>query len=65
MKVKLLKTGEIFEANDSYGFRLIEQGKAVKYVEPPAPPKPEKVKKAEPKVEPETKVRTTKSRKGE
>ncbi|MDD3881895.1 MAG: hypothetical protein PHI27_06550 [Eubacteriales bacterium] len=29
MKVKLLKTGETVTVNDSYGARLIEQGKAV------------------------------------
>lgn len=29
MKVKLLKTGEVAEYNDSYGARLIEQGQAV------------------------------------
>lgn len=29
MKVKFVKTGEVAEFNDSYGARLIEQGRAV------------------------------------
>ncbi|MBR6570362.1 MAG: hypothetical protein IKK75_07910 [Clostridia bacterium] len=29
MKVKLIKTGEIREVNDSYGLRLLTQGQAV------------------------------------
>ena len=29
MKVKLLKTGEIAEVEDSWGERLLEQGKAI------------------------------------
>lgn len=29
MKVKIVKTGEVKTVNDSYGLRLIEQGKAV------------------------------------
>lgn len=29
MKVKYIKTGAVAEVNDSYGARLIEQGKAV------------------------------------
>lgn len=29
MKVKVLKTGEIIDANESYAMRLMEQGKAV------------------------------------
>ena len=36
MKVKLIKTGEVVEVNDSYGERLIEQGKAVLVEEAPA-----------------------------
>jgi hypothetical protein len=29
MKVKILKTGEIKEVNDSFGARLVEQGQAI------------------------------------
>lgn len=29
MKVKLIKTGEIREVNDSYGLRMLTQGQAV------------------------------------
>lgn len=29
MNVKIIKTGETAKVNDSYGMRLIEQGKAV------------------------------------
>lgn len=29
MKVKIIKTGKTEEVNDSYGARLVEQGKAV------------------------------------
>ena len=73
MKVRLLKTGEILEANDSYGARLIEQGKARIYVEPPVAPKPEKVKAEPKKLEPkkeelkkeEPEAKKNKSRKGE
>lgn len=44
MTVKILKTGEAKEFNDSYGMRLIEQGKAVA-VQPA--PKKTAVKKGE------------------
>lgn len=56
MKVKILKTGEILAVNDSYGARLIEQGKAI--IDNTPAPKPVKAAK---KAEPET----TKTRKGE
>lgn len=59
MKVKLLNTGEIIEVNESYGARLIEQGKAV--IDKTPAPKP--VAK---KIEPATKKpEITKARKGE
>lgn len=29
MKIKDIKTGEVLTVNDSYGVRMIEQGKAV------------------------------------
>ena len=29
MKVKIIKTGEVKNVNDSYALRMIEQGKAV------------------------------------
>lgn len=48
MKVVLLETGAVETFNDSYGLRLIEQGKAV-----PAPEKKPAAKKAEPEKEPE------------
>lgn len=58
MKVKLLKTGDICEVNDSYGTRLIEQGQAV--IDNTPAPKPVK------KIEPATKKpEITKARKGE
>lgn len=39
MRIRMIVTGEIIEAEDSWGERLIEQGKAV-----PAAPKPAKPK---------------------
>ena len=42
MKVRLLTTGEIAECNDSYGARLIEQGKAVFCKEEPIKETPAK-----------------------
>lgn len=41
MKVKYIKSGECKTVNDSYGARLIEQGKAV-YAGDAAKPKPVK-----------------------
>ena len=38
MKVTELKTGKLLDVNDSYGARLVEQGKAV-----PTPPVAEEV----------------------
>lgn len=35
MKVLIIKTDELAEVNESYGARLIEQGKAVPYKEAP------------------------------
>lgn len=46
MKVLILKGGEELEVNDSYGARLIEQGKAV-VIPPKAEKKPEKAEPAE------------------
>lgn len=42
MKVKLTETGRVQEVNDSYGMRLVEQGKAiaVKTAEQPKKEKP-------------------------
>lgn len=51
MKVKILKTGEELEVNESFGARLIEQGQAVvakktaKAVQQTAPAEEEKGKK--------------------
>ena len=62
MKVKLVKTGETTEYNDSYGLRLIEQGKAVPAASEPFPMNPPE---AAPEGEPEEpKTETKKSRKG-
>ena len=58
MKIKILETGEIFDVNDSYGCRLIEQGKAVIEIKPA----PKAVKAAPKKEEPEKEI---KARKGE
>lgn len=35
MKVREVRTGKVLEVNDSYGARLIEQGKAVLVPSPP------------------------------
>lgn len=48
MKVKILGTGVVVEHNDSYGMRLIEQGKAVIA---PQPDEAESCKPAEPVVD--------------
>ena len=48
MKVKIIKTGETAEYNDSYAARLIEQGKAIEApaeVKKPAAAKPAAEKK--------------------
>ena len=50
MKVLILKNSETAEVNDSYGARLIEQGKAVA-IPAGAEGKPEPAAKAEPKAE--------------
>ena len=44
MKVKLIKENTIIEVNDSYGLRLITQGKAVAAMNAPAKAKTEKNK---------------------
>lgn len=36
MKVKLIKTGEVREVNDSYGLRMLTQGQAVLAKDTPA-----------------------------
>lgn len=36
MTVKMIKTGEVCEVNDSYGLRMITQGQAVLVKEAPA-----------------------------
>ena len=36
MKVKLLRSGEVAEFHDTYGARLIEQGRAVAVMDEPA-----------------------------
>ena len=43
MKVKMIADGAVAEVNDSYGARLIEQGKAV--IPPKAKEKPTKAEK--------------------
>ena len=55
MKVTLLKTGEAAEFNDSYCERLIEQGKAVLFKEPPImePPVITEPEEPEPEEKPE------------
>ena len=71
MKVLMLKTGEKAEYNDSYGTRLIEQGKAVLCKEEPAgeplmaEPIPEEDTEWQKKQETETKFKGGRSRKGE
>jgi hypothetical protein len=50
MKVIMIATGEIAEVNESYGARLIEQGKAVMAPAKKEAPKPQL--KAEEKAEP-------------
>ena len=52
MKVLLLKEKETFECNESYGARLIEQGKAILLPPEEAKPAPAQ-KKAEPQPEAE------------
>ena len=42
MKITMTKTGETLEVNDSYGARLIEQGRAVMSREPKEQEKPAK-----------------------
>ena len=42
MKITMTKTGETLEVNDSYGARLIEQGRAVLSREPKEKEKPAK-----------------------
>lgn len=44
MKVKLIKDKTIIEVNDSYGLRLITQGKAVAVIDAPVKAKTEKSK---------------------
>lgn len=39
MKVKIIKTGETMNVNDSYGLRLITQGHAVPVKSSPSPKK--------------------------
>lgn len=44
MKVRIVKTGEIKSANNSYALRMIEQGKAVAVLEGKKPAKKENPK---------------------
>lgn len=48
MKVYIIKKDDIIDVNDSYAARLIEQGKAIPYIEKA---KPEKVKATKPVAE--------------
>lgn len=47
MKVKILKTGETKEVNESYGARLVEQGQAIVVATTPAKTTPKKTGKGE------------------
>ena len=64
MKVLLLRENETFECNESYGARLIEQGKAI--LLPPEEEKPVPApKKAEPAEEKSEKNKGKKTGKGD
>jgi len=63
MKVKILTTGKIENVNDSYGARLIEQGKAILTVETKEEPKVETAKKVA--EAPVKEYKTKRSQKGE
>ena len=47
MKVKMVKTAEIKTASNSYGLRLVEQGKAVPVHEAPKKPAKKDAAKAD------------------
>jgi len=65
LKVTLLETGKTADFNDSYGARLLEQGKAVRVKEEPIMAEPIVDEEPEEEQTPTGGTKQKKSRKGE